>query len=258
MASSETTPIAAITSSQPPTAQDETSSLSKLSPELRNKIYEYTFTTARETGLVPHALTQANTQFRKESLSMYYASIELLTIPLRTLEQIRRTKKWLAEVDWSFIPVLPDLVLLSRSPTLHFDISITCVREEIAPIDELSSVLAVYAEFAEEGWSDPDTHENALKDTYVHCLGFGADSCASIRDGPVPDYFKQAVENGGTWVTRQWFHEVHGDRDYVGAERNLFDMFVKNAVHKQGLDWDSSDLKRIVGWFEHNKYHEPC
>lgn len=42
------------------------SPLLRLAPELRNRIYKYTFTDVKKAGLVPHALTQTNRQIRNE------------------------------------------------------------------------------------------------------------------------------------------------------------------------------------------------
>jgi hypothetical protein len=94
---------------------DGSSGFLKISPELRNRIYGYAFETVSSSGPIPHALTQVNQQIRGESRKTYYASVDCLVLPVRTLEQIRRTQKFLDEVGLSLYPMLPDIEFLSTT-----------------------------------------------------------------------------------------------------------------------------------------------
>lgn len=85
MASTALTPLA--------TMAAITSPFLRLAPELRNRIYKYTFTDIKKPGFVPHALTQTNQEIRNECRAVYYASIECIEITLHTTAQYDLTKK---------------------------------------------------------------------------------------------------------------------------------------------------------------------
>ena len=80
-----------------------------LPAELRNEIYKLTFAAETKSRLKPHPLTHTSRQVRQECLTLYYASITYLKIPVGTSQQIACTKRWLAEIDVAHFPVLPTI-----------------------------------------------------------------------------------------------------------------------------------------------------
>lgn len=193
MASSTPTPLA--------TTAAITSPFLKLAPELRNRIYDFTFKAAGASKPVPHALTRINRQIRSECRAMYYSSIACLEIPVRTLSQIIHTQKWLAEEDWSMFPVLPKLVFLTYHPNTTSDIEIVCPRSEVVPAPEFLLALEEYA--GAYFLRDEDKREMAFVDTYVKCLGVRPDDMISF--GMVPEDFIRAVATGDMkkWAVRE-------------------------------------------------------
>lgn len=242
-------------------SRDHTFNFLRLPAELRNEIYRYAFAAEPESTLTPHPLTQANTQVRHECLSLYYASIAYLRVPIFTPQQVARTRKWLAEVDRSRFPVLPTIEFspwwLSKSAVR----TIWFTREERLPAEEMPFYMTDEARpihlFM---WRT--IHQSALYHLYLDCLGckkpesyyltstldasedfvrIVKDSSPSItrrwNDGGSPPYVEDEHESSTTCIVRKMDHEF-------GKE------IVRVADRNQGRDWDMDDLKRIVEWFE--------
>jgi hypothetical protein len=203
MASTAPTSTAATADTLVSATNDGSSGFLKISSELRNKIYGYAFETVSSSGPIPRALTQVNQQIRGESRSMYYASVECLVLPVRTLDQIRRTQKFLSEVDLSLYPVLSDIGFLSTAGKSDSEISIFFSRTETVLAQELHDQLTGLrnCDFTEE-----ELPVEALMSTYVASLGF--DPQEIIIDYDPPEHFKRAVEQGDTWTTRVFEYEA--------------------------------------------------
>ena len=216
-----------------------TSPLLRLAPELRNRIYKYTFTDAKKTGFVPHALTQTNKQIRNECRAMYYASFECIEITLRTHAQYHRTMKWLDEEDWSMFPVLPDITLLTYNAEHHRDVAISCRREQINPTQEFSVQLAHARSMY---MSERKKLRSATMDTYTKCLGFDPEHF-SLEDEAPHAFTEVARGTGGgdPWNIRRI--------EYRTENVPLFVKFRDLAAGKQGAEWDQHDLREVVGWF---------
>jgi hypothetical protein len=223
----------------------------KISPELRNKIYGYAFETVSSSGPIPHALTQVNQQIRGESRKMYYASVDCLELPVRTLAQIRRTQKFLDEVDLSLYPVLPYIEFLSTAGTPDSEISIFCPRTETVLAEEMGDQLTSLENCAEMAqFTHEELHEEALKSTYVWSLGFKPEEIMYMKD--VPEHFKTAVEQGDTWITRVFEYEAVGKQASKEEDSELRNLFLYTAVFLEGEDWDRNDIGYIVWWLEEN------
>jgi hypothetical protein len=85
---------------------------------LGNQIYEYTFFAEAQTslsGLAPHALTRVIQQVRRESLGLYYSSVETLEIPLYDEKNVAHVGEWLAESSLQHYPVLPDIAFATTA-----------------------------------------------------------------------------------------------------------------------------------------------
>jgi hypothetical protein len=214
---------------------DGSSGFLKISPELRNKIYGYAFETVSTSGPIPHASTQVNQQIRGESRNMYYASVDCLELPVRTLAQIRRTQKFLAEVDLSLYPVLPYIEFLSTAGTPDSEISIFYPRTETVLAEEMSDQLTSLENGAEmTQFTHEELHEDALKSTYVWSLGFNPQSTMCTRD--VPEHFKTAVEQGDTWITRVFEYEAIGKQVSKEEDSDLWQLFWDTAIFLEGDD----------------------
>jgi hypothetical protein len=224
---------------------DGSSGFLKISPELRNKIYGYAFETVSSSGPVPHALTQVNQQIRGESRKMYYASVDCLVLPVRTLAQIRRTQRFLDEVDLSLYPMLPDIGFLSTTGKPDSEISIFCSRTEIALAEELRDQLTGLGncDFTEE-----ELQFEALTSTYVASLGF--DPHDDLIDYEPPEHFKRVLEQGGTWITRVFEFEATGKQISNEPYPKLFNMLWDLATDLAGEDWGLCEIQFIVWWLE--------
>lgn len=110
-----------------PGPRDASFPFMKLSPELRNRIYEYAFTSEEKSGLAPHALTRTNRQIRAESLGMYYSLVELIEVPLLSLKQEGHFEQWL-KTDLKRYSVLPHLSLAFPSTNGVARIDVCCTR----------------------------------------------------------------------------------------------------------------------------------
>lgn len=171
---------------------------------------------------------------------MYYASIERLEIPARTLAQMKRTRRWLADLDWSVFPVLPDLAFLSHNPTTRSDFTIFCDRRDIVPAHEFSLQLA---RAQESGLSDQFKHKRATMVTYFKCLGFGTEEdYFEEHTERIPDSFWTAVDEGAIWSLRRTNYEEVG----MGVYYTFFEV----AVRRQGTVWTKCDLEYIVDCLE--------
>lgn len=83
----------------------------KLSPELRNRIYEYAFSPEEKHGLAPHALTRANRQIRAESLGIYYEQVDEIEVPFLSLKHEYEFKEWVT-TDLKRYSMLPHLTFI--------------------------------------------------------------------------------------------------------------------------------------------------
>lgn len=233
MASTAVTPLAGVTYDQTHASNIDESPFLKLAPELRNRIYDFTFKAAGPSSPVPHALTRTNRQIRSECRAMYYASIECLEISVRTLAQIKHTQRWLAEEDWSMFPVLPDFTFLTYNISCDLDVTISCCREEVTPAHEFS---LKYARVDRRKWDKQRKLRAANMNTYTRCLGFNP---REYRLGDeVPESFIEAIRDVDTWITRRL--------DYEEDDSGAFYMFFRLAVAKQGSDWDEDDIISVV------------
>jgi hypothetical protein len=232
-----------------PATNDGSSGFLKISPEPRNKIYGYAFETVSISGPIPHALTQVNQQIRGESRSMYYPSVECLVLPVRTLDQIRRTQKFLSEVDMSLYPVLPDFGFLSAAGKPDSEISIFFSRTETVLAEELRGQLTGLrnCDFTEE-----ELPGEALMSTYDASLGF--DPQETTIDYDPPEHFKRAVEQGDTWITRVFEYEATG-KDASEIDWKLDRFFWETAIDLEGEDWDLDLLGFIVWWLEEDHHY---
>ena len=227
MASTTSTPLA--------TTATIASPFLRLAPELRNRIYKYTFAEAKKTGLVPHAWTQTKKQIRNETRAMYYASIECIEIPLHIFTQYDRAVKWLAEEDWSIVPVLPDITLLTYNARHHRDVTFSCRRGTIVPAHEFPLQLA---ELQGVHMSDQETLRAATIDTCTKCLGFDPEEFSLEEEAP--ETFTQVIRGVGPWQVRRL--------EYRTENIPLFTTFRTLAEAKQGWEWTRDDLRAVVGW----------
>jgi hypothetical protein len=227
---------------------DGSSGLLKISPELRNRIYGYAFETVSSSGPIPHALTQVNQQIRGESRKMYYASVDCLVLPVRTLEQIRRTQKFLDEVGLSLYHMLPDIEFLSTTGNPYLEkIPISCRREEVLPAEELAFQLSLFSGDT-TGMSDEGMFDAALESAYIHCLGFEANSLCLGSE--LPEDFERAIEEGDTWIMRVFDFGGAGTEAYEEADNKLFDMVFDLAASTNDEDWNWVDLELFVSSLE--------
>jgi hypothetical protein len=224
---------------------DGSSGFLKISPELRNKIYGDAFETVSSSGPIPHVLTQVNQQIRGEPRKMYYASVDCLVLPIRTLAQIRRTQKFLDEVDLSLYPMLPDIEFLSTTSNPDSEISIFCSRTDIVLAEELRDQFTGLGicEFTEE-----ELQFEALTSTYVASFGF--DPHEDLIDYEPPEHFKRAVEQGDTWITRVVEYGATGKKASEEIDYKLDRFFWNTAIELEGEDWDLDHLGFILWWLE--------
>jgi hypothetical protein len=231
MASTTLTPLAATATI--------TSPFLELAPELRNRIYDYTFTALEKTTPYPHALTRTNKQIRNECRAMYYASIECIEITLRTFAQYNCTKRWLAEEDWSMFPVLPHITLFTYNVDRHRDVTISCRRERITPAHEFPLQLARY----EGGYMmECQRRLKATITTYMKSLGIKPNfSNRFALEVDVPKTFTQVIRDGDAWNIRRL--------EYCTENIPLLRKFKRLAEENQGVEWTKDDLEAVVEWF---------
>jgi hypothetical protein len=182
---------------------------------------------------------------------MYYASVDCLELPVRTLAQIRRTQKFLAEVDLSLYPVLPYIEFLSTAGASDSEISIFCPRTETVLAEEMSDQLTSLGNGAEMAqFTHEELYEETLKSTYVWSLGFNPQSTMCTRN--VPEHFKTAVKQGDTWITRVFEYEAIGKHVSKEEDSDLWQLFWDTAIFLEGDDWGRDDIGFIVWWLEEN------
>lgn len=230
--------------------------------ELRNAIYEYTFSTEFKSKPTPHPLTQVNKQIRRESLGMYYKSVTFLKLELQSLKKIRCVKKWLAEFDLAAYGALPAIefcpVWLANQPRTAMYVT----REEVCPAKELPVYISLVSSLAFTllGSQPPDRpiRDRAVDAMYHDLIGESElmyeDICPQA-----PEHFVQVVENGESWIRRRPHFEGLSASSWIMAEGEEADAFkgkvVETAVRNQGRDWDKRDLGEIVKWFEDCVWH---
>jgi hypothetical protein len=152
---------------------------------------------------------------------MYYASVDCLELPVRTLAQIRRTQKFLAEVDLSLYPVLPYIEFLSTAGASDSEISIFCPRTENVLAEEMSDQLTSLGNGAEIAqFTHEELYEETLKSTYVWSLGFNPQSTMCTCN--VPNTSKQLSSKA-----------THGSR-VCSSTKPLANMSVKKKIRTSG------------------------
>ena len=234
MASTAVTQVATNTNNQTSASDDQESPFLRLAPELRNRIYKYTFTGVEQTGPVPHALTQTNRQIRSESRAMYYASIKCIKLNMRTIAQHKSTRRWVAEEDWSMFPVLPDFTFLTFDNKLKKDVTLSCHREIVVPKNEYSLQFAYTQGMYLSNHVRP---REAMMSTYTKCLGFDLETYAL---GTWPQKFAGNIKSGTTWSVRRF--ECDEEDAYV------YFPFMRLAKWKEGSEWTIRDLESVVDW----------
>lgn len=229
-----------------------------LPAELRNAIYEYTFAVEIKSRPTPHPLTQVSSQIRKESLKLYYESVTYLRLSVRTLEQLARARKWLAEVDLTVYPTLPTFAF-SFPWSDHPDSDVYWTRTKISLAQELPKYVSFASAIYEQCPNSGYIHDKALGALYLDCLGVDYRGRALRLEDikPCPQHFTQLVEEGGTWITRRMHREGAGPGRLTMCFRNetasLSNKLVDVArLKKEGRDWDKSDLGKILDLFEND------
>jgi hypothetical protein len=245
MASSAVTPLTFATLGQTAANDDEGSPFLRLALELRNRIYKYAFAATKQTGPVPHALTQTNKQIRSESRAMYYGSVQCLEIYVRNLSQVGCTRKWLAEEDWSLYPVLPNIVFRFYIQALRSNVTFFMTRQKLVPTEELSLRLS-HLHPTLGGVNHQTKLEQATEGAYAACLGF--DPTEISLEESVSDNFIKAIEENATWNVRRLEYHCPNDKDLLHDDPVIFTMFLKLARLKQGSEWTKHDLSHIVQW----------
>lgn len=156
--SSTTTGDGATTSESLPTSgriKDDEKSFPflKLSAELRNAIYEYTFkyTIAGErwSGIAPHALTHVNRQIRSESLGMYHQYPKTVGIVISSTEHERHFQEWI-ETGMQLYPVLPELRISWKDPSAPATyLTLKCTRSIVSYLShtEEEQILHAYRDY---------------------------------------------------------------------------------------------------------------
>jgi hypothetical protein len=152
-----------------------------LEPELRNRIYEQTFFAEAQTsssGLAPHALTRVSQQVRRESLGLYYSSVETLEIPLYDEKNVAHVKEWMAESSLQHYPILPGIAFAT---TANFRDGSELVSNTVRPIFHFKRQIVKPAEELEREVSsgvpvryEPDMYKAAYLAAHVRCLGLSS------------------------------------------------------------------------------------
>jgi len=206
--------------------------------ELRNIIYDKVFSSETKHGIAPHALTRVNRCIRRESLTMYYASVRYntLEIVLHNPTQFAHAKQWLAELSKNLYTVLPDIEFSwteyrafgNRKFALRCARQVTTLKKEFGKqilscdLTEMPSWLA---------------YDEARRQTYNYCLGF---SELHVRIPPLPSYFEKALGEHRKWTVR------HLSLLPESCTALYIPMFEELAHRKNGCEWDMCDLRYII------------
>jgi hypothetical protein len=234
-----------------------------LEPELRNQIYEQTFFAEAQTsfsGLAPHALTRVSQQVRRESLGLYYSSVETLEIPLYDEKNVGHVREWMAESSLQHYPVLPEITFAT---TANFRIDSEPVPNTVRPIFHFKRQTMVPAEEFEGEFvptrDGPDMYVAAylVAPAYlaaqIRCLGLS--SMVKITNqyntfiGRRSQRFTNAIVDHEAWTTR------HLDMFPVEPPRGLrrvVCLWVSKPAHRNegSTDWGEADVRELVGFFE--------
>jgi hypothetical protein len=227
---------------------------------LRNQIYEHTFFVEAQTslsGLAPHALTRVIQQVRRESLGLYYSSVETLEIPLYDEKNVAHVGEWLAESSLQHYPVLPDIafattanfrddsepVLNTVRPLFHFKQQTVNAAEELEC--EASSRVPTRDE--------PDVDHVAYLAAHVRCLGLSSIARETNRNntfiGRHSQRFTDAINNRKTWTSRHI--DILAAKFPWGPKRVVCLWVSKFARRNEGsTDWGEAEVRKLVGFFD--------
>lgn len=229
-----------------------TSTFLGLPAELRNTVYWYTLNASPNNSIRPPALTRVNQQIRRETLIMYYSRVTCLEVPVRTLEDINRAKRWVNEVDMRWYSVLPDIRLAPPSHLIQIS-GIRCLRKEINVGQELSEYRHPSTKKRTEQQNMRVLYRRFLGVTYTGRVNIGK---------KITERFREAALEGGGWVMRDVRYEksslvTHADQRSANDTRLLYAMFARLVAAKDGREWDKGDLQKILDFFEESIYsHE--
>jgi hypothetical protein len=237
-----------------------------LEPELRNQIYEQTFFAEAQTsfsGLAPHSLTRVNQQVRRESLALYYPSVETLEIPLYNEKNRAHVREWLAKSSLQHYPVLPDIgfattanLSLQQFPKtvrliIHFK------RLIVNPAQEVERDLSSRVPTREE----PDVNRAAYLTAHSRCLGLSSIARETDRYnwfiGRRSQPFTDAINSRETWTIR---HIDILAADHPPRFTRLLCLWVsKFARRKEGsIDWGEAEVRELVGFIEFISQSSGC
>jgi hypothetical protein len=218
-----------------------------LPPEVRNRIYEYTFTGLHD--LSPHHLTQVNRQIRVESLQMYHERAFVLQIPLQTPAQMLSFLKWI-ESD----PAEPSTIERHAFTYNDIDMGVTSVCFNQGTLTPCTSCKL--ARSRDLGYSE----EDIMLLTWRHYLGIRYDYLEDFGDlmlGPPPSRFVEAVEADAMWIYHgMWF--VGQSQPIFPATsshaREFFSFFVNLMIAMADKKWGQGVPENNRGFSLHAQH----
>lgn len=200
----------------------------KLSPELRNAIYEYAFICEERSGLAPHALTRVNRQVRSESLGIYYPLVHTIDTPLVTRHHFDNFRQWLLRGGLKLFPVPPNFEFtyvcpagwIGETPSPHLA-NVRYDREIISPAQEVKM---------------RETPGHGV----LYCLGLSEMLKPSTSGrATLPMQFRDAVSSQHNWITRHMSSATN-------SPAQLWQYFESLVLRRYGKEWDANDLLGIA------------
>jgi hypothetical protein len=250
-----------------------------LEPELRNQIYEQTFFAEAQTsfsGLAPHALTRVSQQVRRESLGLYYSSVETLEIPMYDEKNVGHVREWMAKSSLQHYPILPDIAFAT---TANFRVDSEPVPNTGRPIKRhipkpsepvpntvLNTVRPIF-HFKRQIMKPAEEIEREIIPTrdgpnmcvaaylaaHIRCLGLS--SMVKVTNqyntwiGRRSQRFTDAITNREAWTIR---HLDMFPVDPPGHLRRMVCLWVSKFAHRNegSTDWGEAEMRDLVGFFE--------
>jgi hypothetical protein len=227
-----------------------------LEPELRNQIYKQTFFAEAQTsfsGLAPHALTRVSQQVRRESLGLYYSSVETLEIPLYDEKNVGHVREWMAKSSLQHYPTLPDIAFATSAnfrvdsepflntvkPIFHFK------RQIMKPSEELEREVVPTRD-------GPDMYLAAYTAAHIRCLGLSSMVKVTNQYNTFicrrSQRFTDAIINHEAWTIRHLdMFPVEPPRDI----RRVVCLWVSKFARRNeaSTDWGEAEMRQLVGFF---------
>lgn len=167
--------------------------------------------------------SSAPSKTHDSELPNFFKPGHIVQIPLRTLQDVTRARKWIQSLRSQAHPILSDLQFTFRA---LYD-----------GVNGITSIRVTRFTHRHDPHADPKIELAACLRLHTH------DSRVPAR---ALNMFKKATRDGRVWIARHWTDESQNLRTGGYIWLWYYNFFKDISLRKEGEDWDGADLESVV------------